>query len=328
MSLLLSVVVAGPLRLAFGGDIMLNAVSPKAKPLAAVAPFFKKVDLSFANLEIPLTDLGTVTSRKTAKELRERNQFVLRASPLHAPNIAASGIGMVSLANNHCMDYGALGLSKMLSVLTLPHAGAGSNWKEATQVTVKVLPDGRKVGLLSALCFVGRNAILKTTPATKNQPGISVLSFNGVLNKKAKEQLSNWIGNAKKQCDYLVVATHWGIERKSLPSSYQVSLGRALADAGADVVWGHHPHVLEGAEIYHGVPILYSMGNLVSPTPAKTGIVYVTLDDQKKPKLSFLACTVSGGKVTPDKKQAAGLKTFSSLCEMLRRKYPQPKATG
>ncbi len=62
-----------------------------------------------------------------------------------------------------------------------------------------------------------------------------------------------------------------------MPTSYQVELAHDFIDAGADVVWGHHPHVLQGAELYHGHPILYSMGNLVSPTPAVGGPIKLTV---------------------------------------------------
>ncbi|WP_425290081.1 CapA family protein, partial [Shewanella algae] len=85
--------------------------------------------------------------------------------------------------------------------------------------------------------------------------------------------------------------------RQTVPTDYQVSLAHAWIDAGADVVWGHHPHVLQGTEIYKGRPILYSMGNLVSSLGAKTGLALLTFDNKKFLGLRGVPCVISGGKV-------------------------------
>ena len=71
------------------------------------------------------------------------------------------------------------------------------------------------------------------------------------------------IKKLREQCDYLVVYVHWGIERSERPEDYQRSLGKQYIDAGADVVIGSHPHVLQGVEYYKGKPIVYSLGNFI-----------------------------------------------------------------
>jgi poly-gamma-glutamate synthesis protein (capsule biosynthesis protein) len=145
-----------------------------------------------------------------------------------------------------------------------------------------------------------------------------------VLNDRALNELADWIGGAKKSCDFLVVGLHWGIERKDLPTPYQVALGRACVDAGADVVWGNHPHVLQGAELYKGKPILYSMGNLISPRPSQTALARIFFEPDRPPKFRLLPCSIAKGRVvpldgSPCSKAVAG---FRQLCDKLLKKYP------
>ena len=106
---------------------------------------------------------------------------------------------------------------------------------------------------------------------------------------------SLWIRKLREQCDYLVVYVHWGIERKETPEDYQRSLGKQYIDAGADVVIGSHPHVLQGVEYYKGKPIVYSLGNFIfgSSIP-KTALLKVQWDGENS-KLTFVPGTSSAG---------------------------------
>ncbi len=269
-----------PLKLCFGGDIMLNQVSVKAKPLSRLANIFGAADLAFGNLEVPLTDSKTPTTRKTAEELRNRDQYILKADPRHIGDLKASNIRMVALGNNHALDYGPKGLYEIQAALTkagIAYAGAGPNADRAMSPAF-VSRGKTKIALLSVLAFMSRGGLWKCSPATAKSAGIGVLSFGGSINAAAKQKLKGWIGRAKQKSDVVVVALHWGLERKTLPTSYQVALGRACVESGADVVWGHHPHVLQGAEVFRGKPILYSMGNLVAPRGGETALVTVSFD--------------------------------------------------
>ena len=89
------------------------------------------------------------------------------------------------------------------------------------------------------------------------------------------------IKKLRSQCDYLVVYVHWGIERKETPEDYQRSLGKQYIDAGADIVIGSHPHVLQGVEYYKGKPVVYSLGNFIfgSSIP-KTALLKVQWDGE------------------------------------------------
>src|SRR5947208_3432144 len=107
---------------------MLNGIEAKLRPLAKIAPLLKPAGCALANLEIPLTTTTQTTSRKSAADLMARNQFILKADPAHAAGLAQGGIDLVSLGNNHCMDYRAAGLSEMRKTLQKSHiscAGAG-----------------------------------------------------------------------------------------------------------------------------------------------------------------------------------------------------------
>lgn len=326
LSLLAASLTSAPkptIRVVLAGDAMLTGIPPGPHVFKGVANVFRAADATAANLEGPLTDCGTPYGRKTAAELKRRDQFVLKASPAHAAELAAAGIGLVSLANNHTMDYGPAGLTQEEEALQragIRFAGAGRNADAAIAPVVVCARNGRRIGLLSALAFVTTKALRKCGPATATEPGISVLNLRGRIDAEARRKIASWVGAAKRHCDFLIVALHWGVERKTLPNPYQVALGRAFAEAGADVVWGNHPHVLQGAEIYRGVPILYSMGNLVSALPAQGGLVAV----DSRGGFSFMPTAVRSGKVlrlTGPAAKAARAR-FRTLCEALQRRYP------
>lgn len=264
-----------PWTLVCAGDIMLNGVPVKQDPFKAVAPIFTKADVRFANLEIPLTNVKTITPRKTAKEIKERNQFVLKADPGHIGHIKTLNLDFVSLGNNHAMDGGNPGLKQNMGLLDqagIGHSGAGLNVTDAQKMSITTTKSGVKVGMISYLGFVGAQAIGKCGPASATSPGIAALSFNGVIDDNAREGLRKRMEAAHKKAHVVLVAMHWGIERQTVPTAYQVQLAHALIDAGADGVLGSHPHVLQGSETYKGKPIEYSMGNFVSALPASSAI--------------------------------------------------------
>ncbi len=314
-------------RLVLCGDIMLNGIEPSPRVFAGITAQTTASDLTLANLEVPLTNASTKTARKPLAEVLQHNQFILKANPRHAPFIAAAGIGMVCLANNHAMDYGPAGLGQMLAALDqakIAHAGAGLNSNAALRPTVVTVKNGVRVALLSALGFVTRSALLKTTPATLQSPGISVLSFGGRIDEKTRGKLKAWVDKARAKADLVIVAMHWGIERKPLPTPYQVSLGRALIDAGADIVWGAHPHVLEGAELYKGHLILYSTGNLISNLPAETGLFQVRIQADGSQHVQFVPARNKGGRILlkSGPQRLAGIRAMQGLCRLLLRRYP------
>lgn len=311
------------------GDIMLNGISVKQKPLEKIGTIFHPAGAALANLEIPLTNAEKRTPNKSDAEVRKRNQFILKADPLHALGIAQAGIDLVSLGNNHCMDYRAAGLRQMASILTKNHilfAGAGETRSAALAPVVYVAADGTRIGLISALAFVGGRALGHCTPARDGSPGIATFNFGGVIGTQAKSELAAMFATAKAECDILVVGLHWGVERQTVPIPYQVELGRACIDAGADIVWGNHPHVLQGAELYRGKPILYSMGNLISSKGGASGAVKLVYESGRFSSAQFFPLLISAGRVAPVAGPAgkADVAVYAGLCSTLQRRYPSP----
>ena len=296
---------------------MLNGISAKNEPLAALESTFSSADIAYANLEIPLTSATTRTPRKTLAEVRARNQYILKADPAHIKALKNCGFTWVSLGNNHAMDYGKAGLTQMTSLLDengIKHTGAGMNRADAEHLAIRVIKVGSnrmRVGMLSFLAFQTAGGRSKCTPATEGSPGVAEIALN-------KDDIESIVHNNKAKCDFLSIALHWGIERQKVPTPYQVSLGRAFIDAGADLVIGSHPHVLQGAEIYRGKPILYSMGNLVSVLPSSTGLIRLTFTGKHLQNLRFIPCSISSGRVYLVNKGA----DFASLCRALKAKYP------
>ncbi|RYG32517.1 CapA family protein [bacterium] len=286
--------VTTPTTIVFGGDAMFNAIPPSKKPLAELAPQFKSADVAIINLEIPLTNSTTRTTRKTAAELKRKDQFVLKADPRHMAHVKAAGIDMVSLANNHALDYGPKGLSEMIAALDkagIAHTGAGRNADEAERVAV-IRRGRQRIGLVSYLAFMSSGSLKKCTPATENSAGVAVLSFGGKPNNAKVKAI---VRRARQSCDVLIVALHWGIEKQTKPTGYQRALGQAFIDAGADVIWGHHPHVLQPTETYRGKPIMFSMGNLVSPRPGKSALATWKIGEES---VKLTPYNIRGGRAT------------------------------
>ena len=123
-------------------------------------------------------------------------------------------------------------------------------------------------------------------------------SHPGVFSTYDPAQAIASIQKAKEQCDFLVVYVHWGVERETEPKDYQKAMGRQYIDAGADLVVGSHPHVLQEVEYYNGKPIVYSLGNFVfgSKIP-ETALLKVVLkaDEEMAAEVTLLPCTSSNG---------------------------------
>ncbi|MBX7131688.1 MAG: CapA family protein [Fimbriimonadaceae bacterium] len=324
--------LASTWTLVCGGDVMLNSIAAKTNPFAAIASKVKSADLAYANLEVPLTTARAATPRKTPEQLARRSQFVLKGDPTHAKHLATTGFDIVSLANNHAMDFRKEGLAQMVAAIEkqgIGHSGSGLNLDAALEPVVREVR-GLKVGMISFMSFVDKSSNWATTPATESEPGIAVLDFGGKMDAEKQGQVKKLVRNAKRKCDFLLVAVHWGVERTTVPTRYQVSLGRGFIDAGADVVIGAHPHRLQGGEIYKGKPILYSMGNLISPLPGETGLATLRFDGERYVSAEFFPVRIAGGKTTPytGKTQQAQLEKFRKLCDEVQRKFPSPRSSS
>jgi poly-gamma-glutamate synthesis protein (capsule biosynthesis protein) len=209
-------------------------------------------DLFLVNLECPFTDRG----EKVPKN------FNFRARPELVSALLAGGVDAVSLANNHLMDYGVVGLMDTLATLDaagVPHFGAGRNLAEARRPAL-VTVNGVRLALLGYFFLGTRNIEPPEVIATESTPGVAGhYSDVAEMERMVRED----VAAARGKADLVIPFFHWGREGQAVPEDYQLRLGRAAAEAGAAAVVGSHPHVLQGMELHGGVPILYSLGNLV-----------------------------------------------------------------
>ncbi len=228
-------------------------------PWKGTEKILKGADIAFCNLESPLS---------TKKKIFQQKTWTLKAHPDMVKSLAAGGFKVATLANNHMMDFGAEALKETMEVLDkegIKHAGAGMNL-EAARVPAIMEIKGKKVAFLA----YGR---------------IYPLSFYAGLKKAGiapgnTEQVEFDVKKAKETAQYVVVSFHWGAEMMKTPKDYQKALAHATIDAGADLVIGHHPHVLQGVEVYKGKVIAYSLGNFafgsMAQSPLSGGILTVT----------------------------------------------------
>jgi poly-gamma-glutamate capsule biosynthesis protein CapA/YwtB (metallophosphatase superfamily) len=221
--------------------------------------YLSEPDLTAGNLEFPVTERGTPV---------EGTPYVFKGSPDVLPSIRNAGFDVMSLANNHALDQGVEGMldtMKYLDEAGLSHMGAGNNDKEAFTPVIKEVR-----GIKVAYIGLSRVVPFSSWKADKNVPGLAETYDT----RRATEA----IAKAKKEADIVVVMVHWGKERVDQPEPYQKDFGKQYIDAGADLVIGSHPHVLQGFEMYKGKWIAYSLGNFIftsypKETAGETGVL-------------------------------------------------------
>lgn len=208
-------------------------------------------DVVFGNLECPLTS--------SVKGLDKNGKIVLKAAPESVSVLTSAGFNLLSLANNHIMDYYGKGLSDTMELLDqngILYAGAGGNIDKARKLTI-IEKNGLKIGLLAYtdmadIVFAGDPYL--SFAAGPEKSGVAPRNY---------EIIKEDIEKARDKVDLLAVSLHWGIEDSFKVTSEQVEFAHKLIDDGADIILGHHPHRFQGIEMYKGKPILYSMGNIL-----------------------------------------------------------------
>lgn len=229
------------------GDIMLaGSGSPVYKragfdyAFAGTKSVLRAADVAIGNLEAPLATGGTEYVGK---------KFRFKVDPSAAAALRNAGFTVLSLANNHSMDFGAEGLRETVTCLrknNLVPVGAGMNIMEARLPAILSVKGKRLAFLAYSLTqpvefFAGQNR-------AGTAPG-----FVQIVRED--------VHRARAVADHVVVSFHWGAECARFPKAYQVNAAHAAVDAGAAVVLGHHPHVLQGVERYRDGIIFYSLGN-------------------------------------------------------------------
>lgn len=264
--------------LAATGDFMLqHRLRPTPDDSVSLHTLLAGADDVFANLEVVLTSRTAGVGKYVH----------LRCDPALAGELAAVGVTVVTLANNHACDFGYGGLTDTMQALRgvgVASVGAGMDESEAMAPTV-VLRSGVRVAFMGFATtlpagfaagrgvpgvapirvvsrFVVDTATLEESPGTA--PYVETLCLPGEA-----ERAEAAVEAAKRDADLVIVALHWGVPfgwvaaMQDELADYQRPLAHGLVDAGADAVVGHHPHVLHGVEFYKGRPICYSLGNFV-----------------------------------------------------------------
>ena len=217
-----------------------------ASALANIAEHLAAADVTISNLESPL-------SKDESEPVPDKDVYII-GRPLAIEGIKESGIDIVSLANNHIMDYMGPALEDTLRALDgegILHAGAGMTEDEAG-AAAETSVNGASIAFLSWTDIVPDFFL-----AYKDEPGVVSARMNMAdACKRVRE--------AKQTHDIVIVAMHWGVEYEDYITDYlQSEPAHELVDAGADVILGNHPHVMQGIEFYKGALIAYAHGNCV-----------------------------------------------------------------
>lgn len=231
------------MSLAAVGDVMLDRGVADAiarngldSILSVVAAQTKAADIAFANLECPLAATGPHDPAK----------MIFRADPRTIEVLLQGGFDIVSLANNHTLDAGQAALIETINHLEdagIKYVGAARDPAHGSD-PVFLDARGTRIGFLA----------------------YADLDFHYDCQSRVGASLANLraqVAAARDSCDLLVVSLHWGVQDSDVPTHRQEDVARASIDAGADLILGHHPHVLQGAEVYKRRLILYSMGDFV-----------------------------------------------------------------
>jgi poly-gamma-glutamate capsule biosynthesis protein CapA/YwtB (metallophosphatase superfamily) len=254
------------IRLSAVGDVMLGrdvgahyATTPGDFAMPDLAAFLAGSDIVIANLETPVSSGGT-------PDPTQDPQVTFRAAPAALDVLKGLGVNVVTLGNNHALDYGDEGLIETLANVDaagIRRVGAGRNYEEAN-APLHLDVRGRRVSILSHTFVYSAN----TRMATRTRPGVADHRIDRIVRR---------IRALRAQGGDVIVAAHWGFEYRFYPLPYQMRQARRMIDAGAQLVLGHGPHYPQGIEEYRGRAIVYSLGNFIFDEPyrcAQRSFVY------------------------------------------------------
>lgn len=226
-------------------------------PFLKISDYFKGADLVFGNLETPITE---------GREIFDF-EMVFRSDLGTEQALKQAGFSILSLANNHTPNFGEQGLKdtfRYLDMAGIKHIGAGINEEEANQ-PVYIEKKGIKFAFLA---YNDSDVVPASYEADNNHAGTAFMRI---------DKMTEAVKMAKQKADFVIVSMHSGIEYTGKPDNSQVNFAHAAVDAGADLIIGHHPHVVQMAEQYKGKYIFYSLGNFVFDQPqsqkTKEGLV-------------------------------------------------------
>lgn len=277
---------------AFGGDVHFEGVirsaldRDPASVLAGYAPVLAGADVAVVNLETAITTRGTPAPKK----------FTFRAPDTAFVALRAAGVDVVSMANNHGLDFGPVGLEDSLlaaEAAAFPVVGIGRDEVQAFAPWITEVR-GQRIAVIGATQVLDSNLLTAWT-ATADQAGLA--------SAKREDRLVQAVRDAREVADTVVVMLHWGTEKMNCPNDPQQALAPVLVEAGADIVVGGHAHrVLGGGRLGDAV-VHYGLGNFVFSTSggpgADTGVFTVTATGRRIDAYDWVPGRIAGGLPTP-----------------------------
>ena len=237
------------IHLLFVGDIMLSRSIGQLMqvkkdylfPFHNIATTTQAADIAFANLENPVSTGG----------IRSGSIYSFRADPKALEGVKFAGFDIVSIANNHIWDYGRQAFNDTLGNLSkngIVAVGGGANYTEAH--SPKILTVGKtRFAFLAYTNFISVSlGLASSTPA---------------VSRYDDKTLKADIAHAKELADFVIVSFHWGEDYQTKHNAQQERVAKLVIDSGANLVVGHHPHVIQEVEPYKDGYIIYSLGNFI-----------------------------------------------------------------
>ena len=239
-----------------------------------VAALFRRADVSFFNLELPLSERGEPCRGKS---------ICHRGKPLNVDGLTEIGVSCVNLANNHLLDFGEPAMLDTLELLDrkkIGRFGAGRNLAEARRGHI-VEKNGLRVGFLgySTTLPTGFAATADTAGVnplrvhTAYQTRVSLVEYPGTAPNIVSwtdpadlQTLRDNVRSFRQQVDVLIIYMHWGTSMTPRVHDFQREIARTAIDAGAHAIFGGHQHVMSAIEFYKGCPIVHGSANLLFDT--------------------------------------------------------------
>jgi hypothetical protein len=288
-----------PVTFAFGGDVHFEgslrsrAVASPQGLLAPIAPVLSRADVAMVNLETAVTERGTPAPK----------EFAFRAPVAGLRALRAAGVDVATMANNHGLDYGQVGLLDSLAASAssgLPVVGIGEN-AAAAYAPWRTEVRGVRVAVIGATQVLDDNVLVEWT-ATPTHPGLASAKMIGPMLDAVRA--------ARATTDVLVVYLHWGVEGATCPTPVQQTLARQLVDAGADIVVGGHSHRVEGAGRLGPGYVSYGLGNFVfyneSGESGVSGVLELTVSGRHVDQARWVPAAIRSGVPRPLGGSAAG----------------------
>ncbi len=278
---------------AFGGDVMFEEpirsylLERPVDIFAPIAPLLRRADLVVVNLETAVTERGEPAPNK---------QYHFRAPASAFRALRAGGIDVVTLANNHGMDYGEVGLRdtlKRAKAAGVPLIGAGLNQRQA-YAPYRATINGQRIAILAASQVI--DAHLRAAWLTSG-------SEPGLASAYDVPRLARAVRQAQATSDTVIVYLHWGDELTGCPTNMQRLLARDLVQAGADIIVGSHAHIQLGAGRLGRAFVAYGLGNFVfyadGALTTQTGVLEVTATGRRIDRYRWLPAQIKNGRPIP-----------------------------